>query len=188
MRRQLVILLCCICTVFSFGKEIGGVTLPDVLEIDNEKLLLNGAGLRKKLFIKVYAGGLYLKAKSSDAAAVIGADEAMAIRLHFIYDGVSPKKLTDAFSEGFENVLGSDLASLQKEIDAFNALFSKEAKSGDSYEIVYSAGVGITVRYNGETMGTVPGLAFKKAVFGIWLGDKFADGNLKSLKSGLIGS
>ena len=188
MRRGFMIWFCCLCTVFSFAREIGGVTLPDTLELANEKLVLNGAGLRKKLFFKVYAGGLYLKSKSSDAAAVTDADETMMIRMHFIYNGVSSKKLTHAFYEGFRNVLGANLSSFNKEIDAFNALFSKEAKKGDIYDVAYVAGTGIVVRFNGEIMGTVPGSAFKKAVFGIWLGDKFADSNLKSLKSGLMGS
>ncbi len=39
---------------------IGGVDLADGSTAGGQKLVLNGAGLRKKLFIKVYAAGLYL--------------------------------------------------------------------------------------------------------------------------------
>ncbi|MBW2201523.1 MAG: chalcone isomerase family protein, partial [Deltaproteobacteria bacterium] len=49
-----------IMTSLSAAMEIGGVHLPDTLMAGKSPLLLNGAGLRKKVFIKVYAGGLYL--------------------------------------------------------------------------------------------------------------------------------
>src|SRR5574340_908368 len=75
------------------AKEIGGVNLPDTLPAGKEQLILNGAGLRTKFFIKVYAGGLYLKKKETDARKIIAADEPMAIRMQFIYDGVSREKI-----------------------------------------------------------------------------------------------
>src|SRR5947209_15933138 len=40
---------------------LAGVTLPDSVQAGSESLVLNGMGLRKKLFIKVYVAGLYLR-------------------------------------------------------------------------------------------------------------------------------
>ena len=40
--------------------KIGGKSLPDTMTLGDTELVLNGAGLRKKLVIKVYAGALYL--------------------------------------------------------------------------------------------------------------------------------
>lgn len=155
------------------GKKVGGKKMPDSLTVGGEKLVFNGAGLRKKLFIKVYAGALYLKAKNKKRQAVIDADEHMAIRMHFIYDGVDSEKLIGAWNEGFEAALGSNRASQQAHIDAFNGLFTKTAKSDDIYDITYVPGEGIQVIINGEVAGTVNGgIEFKKAVFAIWLGDK----------------
>jgi len=183
--RKLIIGLSLLLATASFGKEIGGVTLPDTYKAGDAELKLNGAGLRKKLFIKVYAGGLYLKSKSSDAEKIIDADEPMAVRMHFIYDGVSTEKLIGAWNEGFAAALGSDMASLQKEIDAFNALFTKEAKEGDIYDVVYVPGKGVEVKFNGNSNGVVEGADFKKAVFSIWLGKDVGD--LKSLKKSMLG-
>ncbi len=168
------------------GTDVGGKKLPDSITIGEHKLVFNGAGLRKKLFIKVYAGALYLNAKSKNRAAVLAADEAMAVRMHFIYNGVGPDKLTEAWNEGFDAALGANKASQQKHIDAFNKLFTAEAKTDDIYEIAYLPGKGVQVIVNGKVIGTVNGgLEFKKAVFGIWLGEKSA---LKDLGDAMLGS
>ncbi|MCB1044576.1 MAG: chalcone isomerase family protein [Acidobacteria bacterium] len=172
-------LLCLFAAGVAFSGEIGGVTLPDKMTVGDASLVLNGAGLRKKLFIKVYAGGLYLQAKSSDQNKVIKADEPMAVRLHFIYDGVSSEKLTEAWNEGFKNATGGKTAAIQAKIDTFNGMFSQTANKGDVYDVIYEPGKGTSVLVNGVSKGTVEGLEFKQAVFGIWLCDKPADSGLK---------
>lgn len=185
-RRVLPIVLCIWLMTFpAAALEIGGVVLPDTLKAGDEELVLNGAGLRKKLFIKVYAGGLYLKEKNRDAAAVIAADAPMAIRMHFIYDGVSSEKLIDAWNEGFDNSLGDGRDALKAEIDQFNGYFSTEAKENDVYDLIYLPGRGVAVSIKGKEMGVIPGLAFKQALFAIWLGEEPADDDLKE---GMIGA
>ncbi|HSM73561.1 MAG TPA: chalcone isomerase family protein [Desulfobacterales bacterium] len=164
--------------------EIGGVVLPETLVAGTQDLALNGAGLRTKFFVKVYAGGLYLKQKSADAAAIVAADEPMAIRMHFIHDSVSSQKLTEAWNEGFANATGGATAPLQAEIDQFNGFFSAEAKAGDVYDIIYTPEQGVRVYAKGQLQGLIRGLPFKQAVFAIWLGEKPAD---KSLKAGMLG-
>jgi Chalcone isomerase-like len=56
--------------------SLAGVTLPDTVTVGNTQLLLNGLGLRTKFMVTVYVAGLYLAQKSSDADAVVKADEA----------------------------------------------------------------------------------------------------------------
>ena len=151
-----------------------------------QELVLNGAGLRKKFIVKVYAGALYLKEKSSDAAAIVAADEAMQIRMHFLY-GVKPEQLIDAWNDGFDAALGKDRGPMQAKVDAFNALFTKKTKKHDTYDVVYVPGTGTQVHFNGTKVGEVAGLDFKQAVFAIWLGEGVADSNLKSLKKKMLG-
>lgn len=159
--------------------QVGKVNLPDSLMARNDELVLNGAGFRKKFFIKVYAAGLYLKEKKTDPQKIIDLDEPMAIRMHFVYSEVSSKKLVDAWNEGFLNGTGENIASIKTEIDTFNAFFSQEAKKNDIYDIIYIPAQGVSVYVKGELKGTIKGLDFKKAVFGIWLGEKPADAKLK---------
>ncbi|MFC1489491.1 chalcone isomerase family protein [Thermodesulfobacteriota bacterium] len=164
--------------------EIGGVDLPDSLTAGKDTLLLNGAGLRKKFIIKVYAGGLYLFKKNDDPKKIIAAYEPMAIRMHFIYDGVSSEKLVETWNEGFENATGGNISPIKAEIDMFNAMFTEEAKKNDIYDIIYIPGQGVSVYMKDALKGTIKGLDFKKALFSIWLGDKPAD---KKLKKGMLG-
>ena len=161
------------------AKQVGDVNLPDSLMAGKDELILNGAGFRKKFFIKVYAAGLYLKEKQTDPQKIMDADKPMAIRMHFVYSEVSSKKLVDAWNEGFLNGTGGNIASIKTEIDTFNACFSQEAKKNDIYDIIYIPEQGIGVYIKGELKGTIKGLDFKKAVFSIWLGEKPADAKLK---------
>lgn len=165
------------------AKEIGGVNLPDSLTVGKDTLVLNGAGLRKKFIIKVYACGLYLVKKNSGEKAILDADEPMAIRMNFIYKKVESDKLVDAWNEGFENG-GADIAPLKDKIAKFNSFFTADAKEGDVYDIKYVPGKGLDVEINGAVKGTIPGLDFKKAVFAIWLGKEPPN---ESLKEGMLG-
>jgi hypothetical protein len=161
------------------AKQVGKVELPDSLMAGKDELVLNGAGFRKKFFIKVYAAGLYLKEKNTDPHKIIDLDEPMAIRMYFVYSEVSSKKLVDAWNEGFINGTGGNIASIKTEIDTFNSFFSQEARENDIYDIIYIPAQGVSVYMKGELKGTIKGLDFKKAVFGIWLGEKPADAKLK---------
>jgi len=161
------------------AKQVGNVILPDTLTAGMDELVLNGADFRKKLFIKVYAAGLYLKEKQTDPQKIMDADTPMAIRMHFVYSEVSSKKLVDAWNEGFINGTGGNIAPIKTEIDTFNSFFFQEAKKNDIYDIIYVPDKGVSVYIKGELKGTIKGLDFKRAVFSIWLGEKPADAKLK---------
>jgi hypothetical protein len=186
MIRKIFVVILFVLTITApvVAKEIGGVNLSDTLSVGKEQLVLNGVGLRTKMFIKVYAGGLYLPKKDNNAQKIINADEPMAIRLHFVYDGVSHEKLIAAWNEGFVNATGGNLAPLKGSIDKFNSFFTEEARKGNIYDITYMPGEGVTVIIKGKLMGTIRGLDFKKSLFAIWLGEKPAD---NSLKQGMLG-
>ncbi len=166
------------------GMEIGGATLPDTLTAGTRELTLNGAGLRRKFFVRVYAGGLYLTEKSDDAGAIVAADEPMAIRMHFVREGVSPENLIEAWNEGFEAATGGNTAPIRSGIDKFNGFFTEETRKDDVYDIIYTPEQGVRLYMRDRLMGVIPGLEFKRALFAIWLGEKPAD---ESLKKGMLG-
>jgi hypothetical protein len=64
-------------------------------------------------------------------------------------------------------------------VDQFMAVFQEEITEGDVFDLVYLPGEGVRVLKNGEHKDTVGDLAFKKALFGIWLSDKPAQKDLK---------
>ena len=186
MVKRFVVVILAILLASSTGmaKEIGGVNLPDALTAGKDKLILNGAGLRKKFIIKVYAGGLYLLQKNNDPKKIVDADAPMAIRMQFIYDGVSNKDLVDTWNEGFAKATGGNISPIKAEIDSFNGYFIEEAKKNDIYDIIYIPETGVHLYIKGALMGIIKGHAFKKALFSIWLGEKPAD---KNLKKGMLG-
>jgi len=186
LKRYMMIALTAL-TVFlplCSAETIGGATIPDTLTAGNIPLVLNGVGLRKKFFMKIYAGALYLEEKSSDAQKIISAEAPMAIRMHFIHDGVPSRKLIETWNEGFEKSTGGNTAPIAAEIEKFNACFTEEARTGDVYDIIYSPGQGIRVYKKNQLRGAIQGAAFKKALFTIWLGGNPAD---KDLKEGMLG-
>ncbi len=179
----ILILLFFICEAGT--KEIKGIEMPDTLNAGDDTLVLNGAGVRKKYLVDVYVGGLYLKEKCHDPVKIIADDEPMAIRLHIISGIVTSEKMAASTLEGFEASTGGNIAPLKDKIDTFISVFKDNIKKGDVYDLVYLPGIGVQSYKNGTLVTTVPGLDFKKALFGIWLCEKPTI-NL-DLKKGLLG-
>lgn len=164
------------------AKELAGVKLPDTLSAGDKTLTLNGLGLRKKAIFKVYVGGLYLEAPSKDPAAIVAADAAKAVRMHFLRD-LKKTQLTEGFSEGFEANAKEKAASQKAAIDKMLALVP-DVKEGETMSFVYVPGKGTTL-YSGEkALGTFEGKVFADAVFSIWLGPKPPS---EDLKKGMLG-
>ncbi len=164
---------------------INGVTLPATIKAGDATCNLNGGGIRKKLFFKLYVGGLYLSEKSSDATAIINADKPMAVKLQITSGIISSENMSEAITEGFEASTGGNVAPLKAEIEAFVNTFKKdEIVEGNVFDIVYVPGKGVESYKNSKLQGTIKGMDFKKALFGIWLGSKPADDDLKEAMLG----
>lgn len=161
--------------------ELAGVTLPDTLKAGDKTLKLNGLGLRKKAVFKVYVGGLYVESLSRDAGAILAADQAKAIRMHFLRD-LTKAQLVEAFQEGFEaNV--QQRAPRQAAFDKMLALVP-DVKEGSTLTFSYSPGKGTTLSAGSKELGVFEGKGFADAIFAIWLGPKPPS---EDLKKGLLG-
>lgn len=183
MKKVLLVLCLIVASNFGYAQQtIGDVTMPGSATFSGEELVLNGAGLREKMWFDLYVGGLYVKSKSKNADAIINADEPMAMKLHIISKLVSQEKMVGAVNDGFES--SSHGTATAAEQAQFTACFKDEIKSGNIFDIVYANGK-VTVYKDGAEKGSVAGLEFKKALFAIWLGKKPAD---KDLKSGMLGN
>ena len=163
--------------------ELAGVTLPDTVTINGSTLKLNGMGVRKKLFVKVYVGGLYVVTPGHDAAAIIAADEPKQVVMHFLYSKVGKDKLVEAWREGFAANSAANLPALQARLDEFCA-FWPDMKSGEEAFITYLPGTGTTLVLNGTRAGMIPGKDFADALLAVWLGARPADAGLKA---GMLG-
>ncbi|WP_121665461.1 chalcone isomerase family protein [Mesonia aquimarina] len=164
--------------------EISGITIPNSETFGKHTLQLNGAGVREKLWIDLYVGGLYLAEKSSDASAIVNSENAMAVKLHIVSSLISSKKMISAVEEGFENSTDDNTAPIQTEIDQFIGFFKEEITKGDIFDITYQPERGVVAYKNGKEKGTIKGMKFKKALFGIWLSNRPADDDLKEAMLG----
>jgi hypothetical protein len=164
----------------AFALEVAGVNMSDTIKAGGNDLVLNGAGVRTKFFIKAYVGGLYLKQKSSDAEKIMAADEPMAVRLIMTSGLVTSDKMESAVREGFENSTKGNIAPIKDKIEAFINVFKAKLNKGDVFEFANVPGKGVEIYKNGSLASTIQGLDFKKALFGIWLCDKPAQADLKN--------
>ena len=64
--------------------SVDGVRIPDTVTVGDKTLKLNGAGVRKKMIVRVYVLGLYLENPSKDAAAIIASNETKSMRLRMM--------------------------------------------------------------------------------------------------------
>ncbi|MBL4652288.1 MAG: chalcone isomerase family protein [Flavobacteriales bacterium] len=168
-------------SISSFAQQtVEGVTMPATITAKGKTLQLNGAGLREKLWLDLYVGGLYVTTKSADANKVINADEPMAIKMEIVSSLISSEKMIGAIEEGMEKSTKGNTAQFSKEIEQLKAAFAEEIVDGNTYEIIYIPGEGIVVTKGSKEVTSIAcGIEFKKAVFGIWLCDDPADEDLK---------
>ena len=166
--------------------ELSGVFIKDQIIAENgETLLLNGVGLREKLWVDVYVGSLYLVTRTDNVADILSASHANRIQMDFVYKEVAKEKLLKAWKEGFtKNQDKETLSALQGRIDQFYSYFDQNVVAKDQYILDYIPGKGTTITKNNKVLGLIPGEDFKNALMEIWLGNFPAD---KGLKRGMLG-
>jgi hypothetical protein len=180
-RKMLVCVALLVLAAPLAAMELAGVTLPDTITVGGTTLKLNGMGVRTKTFlkVKVYVAGLYLPTPNHDAAAIIAADEAKQVLMHFLYSKVEKEKLTEAWREGFANNSAAALPALKARLDQFCA-FWPDMVSSQRAVITYVPGTGTRLEINGKEAGVIAGKDFADAMFAVWLGAKPADSGLKA--------
>ena len=165
---------------FFHDTSVSATELPGRLKAGESELTLNGWGVRQKSLLKLYSAGIYLKKPTSNAESVINANEPMAISIEITSGFVSQEKMVAALNHGLQNSTGGRTASLKTEIEQFQACFVDDIIKSDKFSIIYLPSHGVVVSKNGRQKGVIKGLAFKKALFGIWLGDNPVDPKLKN--------
>jgi len=183
--RILVALTLMAVSILASAREVAGVALPDTIALNGKTdLVLNGAGIRSKFFIKVYVGALYLPARTRDAGAILDHTGPVSMYMYFLHSEVSKDKLVKAWNEGFDaNLDASERSRLGARIQHFNQLFQTVHK-GDVIRLDYRPGHGTAVTFNNDSRGTIEGEDFMQAWLRIWLGTHPADDDLKQ---GLLG-
>ena len=184
MRKNiLAVALLALTAIPASAATVGGATLEDKVTVGNQTLVLNGAALRKKFVIKVYAGGLYLPAKQKSAATIMATDQPRRMVMHFLYS-VTKAQMAEAWAEG----LTDNTPNASPEVKtAFKTLASwmEDVPKGNRIVITYLPGTGTTVEVNGKNKGTLGGKAVSDAILNTWIGPKPGPGG--DFKAAIIG-
>ncbi len=170
-------------TVQSPAVEVAGVHLDQAVAVHGQHLKLNGYGVRKKFFVKVYIGSLYASKRLNSAAEALNDGGDKVIRMNFLHSKVEKEKITEAFNEGFANN-SPDLAG-SPEVKKFLSLFTADFNRGDIVDLALGADGSVAASHNGRSLGSIPSPRLARAVLAIYLGDKPAD---ETLKKGMLGN
>jgi hypothetical protein len=162
--------------------EVAGVKLAERAELGTCELVLNGAGLRKKLFFKVYVASLYLTEKRSAPADVLALAGPKRVSITLMRT-LPAQDLVDALNEGIrENSSPEEQQTLKGRFDELTAtmLALRQGKQGDVITVDWLPDVGTFVLVNGEARGKpIPGDDVYRALLKVWLGDRPASAGLK---------
>ncbi|HEX8405944.1 MAG TPA: chalcone isomerase family protein [Duganella sp.] len=167
--------------------DVNGIKFEDTNKVGGKELKLNGAGMRTKVVIKVYAAGLYLPEKKTSVADILKLDGPRRVILVMARD-IPAEDLGKAFMDGInENLDKAEKAKIVGQLGKFGEMFAAvdDIKKGDVLHMDWIPGTGTVCELNGKRIGEAASdLNFYNAVLRIWLGEKPVD---RSLKPALLG-
>ncbi|QIZ77205.1 chalcone isomerase family protein [Ferrimonas lipolytica] len=167
------------------AETIADVELQANIDVQGQALTYYGAGIRKKLFMKLYVGSLYSQQNGLSAEAIIAGESISAVRLNILSSMITSDRMVDTIEEGFEKASNGNVAQLRDRIDNFVGVFNQPIEVGDQFTLVSLPGTGIEAFKNGQLLTMVEGDDFRQTLLAIWLGEEPADDDLKEDMLGL---
>jgi hypothetical protein len=161
---------------------VAGVKYDEAAELRGSKLQLNGAGVRYKVVVKVYAAGLYLSRKAGTTEEVLAAPGPKRLHITMLRD-IESAELGRLFTRGVEdNMDKAGFSKLVPGLVRMSQLFAdiKKLHSGDTFSIDWIPGTGTVIMVKGVPQGEpFKEPEFFNALMRIWLGPVPADYKLK---------
>lgn len=186
--RLLAVIAAMFVATSALALDVAGVKLDDKMKVGPSDLVLNGAGLRKRVVVNVYVGALYLAEKKSNGNDVVNAPGAKRVHLHLLRD-LTGGQFVDAMKESVKyNTPQAELDKMAADLNEFYAQLGSitEMKSGTAVAVDFIPGTGIVVSANGKPVGKpIANADLYKAVLRIYVGDKPVD---EGLKKGMLGA
>lgn len=168
--------------------EVGGIRFEPELALRGSRVLLNGAGLRVKFFVKVYAAGLYLPAKAAAPEAAWDTKAPRALRIVMLRE-VDAAELGKLLATGIEkNASAEEFARAAPATARITELFAarKKMMTGDTILIEWVPGTGTVLTINGKAEEPIADPEFFPTLMRVWLGRSPADADLKEALLGKV--
>lgn len=176
--KKIIIYLFFMLTVFPNFSH--AMNFTNNIEFKSQPLVLNGSGIRKKMFFSIYECGLYLPQKTTNYEDVMKFEKKL-IKLSFIYKKLSPDKIKEAFKDGIEANYKNKIDNAVT--DKFLSFFNFDIVSGDKIDLYFDKSL-ISVYHNEKHIGSLDNSLLAKALIDIYIGEKPID---ESLKNKLLG-
>jgi len=172
--------------VYLTAAEIADIQIPESLDHTDVSLVLNGAGMISWwFFFDDYLTALYLVDRSQDSEKILRDDIPIGLRLQVVSGWLDSEELKDYIIDGFDNSTGGNTPPIRSKIERFIALFDEEIDESDFFDFIYIPSEGTKIFKNTAYLTEIKGLNFRRALFGIWLGDDPVDDDLKEEMLGL---
>jgi len=161
---------------------LAGGELPERTSVGRRELVLNGAGVNRRLFFKVYLAGLYLaeRRQTPEDVLALGGPKRVSVTL---LRNVPTRALVDALKGGIRvNCSPEERQALESRVEQLAAalLAVEEGLKGDVITFDWLPGEGTLVSVNGEAKGrAIPGADVYRALLRVWLGERPASSGLK---------
>lgn len=163
--------------------EMDGVALDESVQVAGRHLKLNGGGVSRRLFFKVYAMGLYLPDLRATVQDVLSTEGPRRVVIALLRD-ISGADFNQALlgyiaaeKSNLDETVGSNILQLGGAITAQ----PQGLRKGDILTLDWVPGIGTVVELNKKPLTSpVRDIAFYNALLNIWLGDKPADPSLKT--------
>ncbi|MCE3268429.1 MAG: hypothetical protein K0R49_681 [Burkholderiales bacterium] len=170
-------------SIWAIKVNSNGVSnFPPTIQVAGQSLILNGSGIRKKLFFKVYELGLYVPKKDNDPNRILKMSGPKLVEIHMLRT-VDAKTFVDALHDGLnDNNSVSTLKTLKVQMAKLESLMNQgeKAKKGDIIKFEFNPASGTLLSINGNKLGVIDdGAGFYNAILNIWLGPDPVDKGLK---------
>ena len=174
--------LCAPLALHAQAVTIEGVKYERTVQVANVPVQLQGAGVRYKVFFKVYTAGLYLTVKAPTPEAVLAAPGPKRMHIVMLRD-IDANELGKLFTKGMEQnspreEFSKSINGVLRMSDMFSA--KKKLAKGEYFSVDWVPGSGTVVTVDGIVQGEpIKEPEFFNALMKIWLGNSPADWQLK---------
>ena len=162
--------------------EVSGIKVDEDTTLANQKLVLNGAGVRYRFVLKVYVAALYLPQKQDSLKDIMALPGPKRVAVTMLRE-ISSDDLGQALLTGIrKNSTPDETRRFGLQLIRMGDIFGRipKLKKGESFFVDWVPGSGTVVMVDGKPVAEpIPDEAFYHAILKIWLGEDPADSNLK---------
>jgi hypothetical protein len=165
--------------------DVEGVRFEEKTRIEeaHQDLVLNGAGVRTKFLMKVYAIGLYLPEKNHHGDEVLALKAPKRVLISILMHEITSEQFMNALRDKLSSDLTpAEMKAMQASLGQINEIMHavKTLKKGQVVSLDFLPGQGTRVVVNGEIRGNyIPGEDFYRALLSGWIGDNPVSEKLK---------